>query len=70
MDLPRKRTRKITEWVIDTGDEGIDAKQFNQSVRYLQTMMAEDGVDLSYDDAFTVMAGDGEIVFSYEKKRD
>lgn len=69
MDVPTKRVRKIVEHVIDT-EGGIDAKQFSFSVKMIHDAMQTDGVDLGYDDAYTVTATEGEIIFSYEKVKD
>lgn len=69
MNVPTKRIRKTVEWVIDT-EGGIDAKEFGMQYRHISNAMQDDGVDLGYDDAFTVTATEGEIVFSYEKVKD
>ncbi|QGZ16670.1 hypothetical protein PBI_DEWDROP_22 [Microbacterium phage Dewdrop] len=68
MDLPTRRVRKIVEHVIDTGDDGIDAKTFEQSYIHVKQTMRDEGVDFSHDDCFRVTASEGEIVFSYEKR--
>jgi len=68
MDLPKRRVRKIIEHVIDTGDDGLDAKEFSHQQRHIIEAMQSEGVDLSYDDAFTVTAHDGEVIFSYVEK--
>lgn len=72
MQIPKKRSIKTIEYVIDTSDysEGIDAKEFTfQYNNIIGRMENEDGVDFSYDDAFRVRAVDGEIIFSFTGKK-
>lgn len=59
------------EWVVGTESEPADAKTFGFAMSSIHGEMAELGVDLSYDDAYHVRAGDGgEVVFYVDIKRD
>lgn len=69
MHVPKRRVRETIEHVIDTR-EGLDAKEFSFQYRHVVESMTGEGVDFGYDDAFTVTAKDGELIFSYEKVKD
>lgn len=61
-----RRTKTVIEYVMFVGEGGnvIDAKSFDYHYRQIRKRMEKgDGVDFSYDDAFTVHLTDDEIIF-------
>ena len=62
-DMPERRIKKWVEvqFVIATP---IDAKEFGWSLRMIEQGLAEEGIDMSVDNAYQVTVGDDEIIFS------
>lgn len=66
-ELPVKQTITSTrhEWVIGVEGHPTTAKDFEYGLHVAKGEMAELGVDLGYDDAYHVRAGDGSEVILY-----
>lgn len=72
-DVPvHRKVKKVThEWVIGQADRPTDAKTFRFGLHHVTTEMEELGIDLEYDDAYYVRAGDGgEIILFTEIKKE
>lgn len=66
-NIPQYRTTEVEthSWTIGHAYGPTDAKEFRFGLHYVYQEMEKLGVDLSFDDAFRVTAGDGgEIIFS------
>ncbi len=67
-----KRTKTITEYVIDVGEYGreIDIKSFDYHYQQMLKQAKEDGVDFANDDALRVHLTDDEVVFRAQPTDD
>jgi hypothetical protein len=69
VNTPARRTSTITrhEWVIGSGSQPMDAKEFTYGINVAQQEMESLGVNMSYDDCYHVRAGDaGEVILYVE----
>jgi len=67
-DLPRHTKHTVTrhEWAIGSEyEQNMDAKTFRLGLHRAYKTMEELGVDLEFDDAFKVRAGDGAAVILF-----
>lgn len=58
------KTKRV-EWTIGESDGPTDAKDFRFGLHHIYKEMENLGVDLTYDDAFYVRAGDGGEIILY-----
>lgn len=70
--LPTKKTVLTArhEWVIGTEDHPTTAKDFEFGLTSAKQDMESLGLDLGYDDAYHVRAGDGSEVIVYVEIED
>lgn len=57
-DIPKHeiKTVKRHKWIIGDGDGPLTARQLRDGIFFAQKEMEEMNIDISYDDAYTVIA--------------
>lgn len=62
-DMPKHEVEVVKrhKWIIGNGDGPVTARQLREGIFFAQKEMEKLGVDIEYDDAYSVVGSDYQI---------